>query len=469
MAEVLRIFSGPFAGKECTVITRGPQKSKLSVTVFGRPTEVELPNTEFGAPHEFQARDPLEPFVEKIAQDCAWAARERHEAWWDALEVASEDSTLWPRSEALRADLTREAEALAARLATELRGRTRGLSALEVAAHFEAHDSEYRPHRARSRECEDPERADRDWEAAARARHQRRRAAFRSHWHATVREGGSPTEWLEAAWAGAKESRDWASCRSAELAAFDRWGRPAVEAILNRDRNVGAPLHEPLRFVELSQLPPDHPWRDEPSRAPDVVERIWAPVRDRVPQLVSELTRSVRALYATESEGEWFLVYVCDVVVAGAPALSILVGGPSLGAAQIEQIDQSLPEVARHLGWSVPSDLRHFYRCHHGFGRFSTVFDPGAVLPTHQLHPLGEVMNHIAREQGFVPDGYEFDDLLGFFPDMVGNGRYFWRDGARGELRGTVDWDHETRQIDGPRTFWDFLETDALQGWLIDR
>ena len=78
-------------------------------------------------------------------------------------------------------------------------------------------------------------------------------------------------------------------------------------------------------------------------------------------------------------------------------------------------------------------------------------------------------MNHIAREQGFVPDGYEFDDLLGFFPDMVGNGRYFWRDGARGELRGTVDWDHETRQIDGPRTFWDFLDTDALQGWLIDR
>lgn len=466
MAEVLRIFSGPFAGYECTVITRGPQRSKLSVTVFGRPTEVELPNTEFGAPQDVQARDPLEPFLEKIAEDCAWAARERLEAWWDALEIVSEDSTLWPRSQALGAELTREAEALAARLATELRDRTRGLSAVEVAAHFEAHDSEYRPYRARFREREAGAGA--DVEAAARIRRQRQRAAFRCHWHASARDVGSPTERLEAAWEAAKGSRDGARRRSAELEAFDRWGRSALEAIFNRERSFGVPSPEPLRLVELSELPPDHPWRDEPPRAPQVVERIWAPVRDRAPLLVAELTRSVRALYAAESEGDWLLLYACDVVVGGAPALSILVGGPSLGAARSELIDENLPQVVRRLGWKVPGDLRDFYRCHHGFGRFSTEFDPGSVLPAHQLRLLGERMNEVALAQGFVPAGYVFDDLLGFFPDMAGNGRYFWRDGTGAELRGTVDWDHETREIDTPQSFWDFLDTDALRSWLID-
>lgn len=80
-----------------------------------------------------------------------------------------------------------------------------------------------------------------------------------------------------------------------------------------------------------------------------------------------------------------------------------------------------------------------------------------------ELRVLGEMMVPIVTEQDDVPDDFDYDDLLGFFPDGAGNGQFVHR--ALG-LDITRDWDHETRELGQPQTFHAFWTERLPRVWL---
>lgn len=463
MMTKIEIHSGPFAGNPATLVERGEDTSKVRVRLFGRETDVDLPNDSFTTSDE--PFDPFSSFAAQIRTDRFWEAGEATRDWWLARE-ADVSSQTWEEHLQLRDAVESRVAEETERLLQQLRDAVpEGAGFAEIDAHFRAHEEVYRPFRVRWRESTGgvSEAETRRSEERGQKVAQLQRRAFRAWWAAQPRETAGCEEFLQEARSG----EDYVEMVSADYEAFNRWGREAVELIFNHYRD------ENIAVRELDQLPEEHPWRARHGAdAGEVVRQIFAPVWHRAPELFARFAFAVRAIYTIEISGTQCLLYACDAEQEyGEPRehLSLVVGGPALSRNELDAVDERLSEYVRSCGWSVPSELRELYSVHHGLGRlssFSGQFDnAGSIYPAEQLSVLGEMMNDIAEEQNFEPDGYRFDDLLNFFEDGAGNGENFFRSGPDRPPSGTVDWDHETRQISAVRSFWDFLRDSPRQWW----
>ncbi len=458
----ININAGAFAGYVGELVEAGGKTSKVRVSVFGRETVVEIPNECFASDGE--AFDVFASFEKDIINDRRWEAGEATRDWWLEQEGLVSAKT-WvehlERDEAVERAAKEEGSRILQRLKDELPNDS---SYAQVDAHFREHESAFRPFRVRWRARQMGLGGDQEeqiWRVHKVKSLQR--VAFRAWWALQPRPTEGCRELLEAVWSG----KDYHAMTAAEYEAFDRWGLEAVELSFNRWRD------EPIAVRELDSLPAGHPWREFIGIDPgEAVRQYFASIASHAPQWTASFAQAVRVIYTLEAGGEHYLVYACDMTegyeAKRHPVLSVLVGGPPLDAAQLTIVDERLTDYVRKAGWKVPPELRELYAIHHGLGRFASWavrFDnAGSIYPAELLSVRGEVMNSIAKEQGFQPDGYRFDDLLTFFEDGMGNGQNFLR--RQGNVVGTVDWDHETREISfAPSSFWSFLEESPMRWW----
>jgi hypothetical protein len=119
------------------------------------------------------------------------------------------------------------------------------------------------------------------------------------------------------------------------------------------------------------------------------------------------------------------------------------------------------PEQVRaaqsRLAWRLPASYVRFAAVHNGF----LVDGFEAVGPTalDKLVRLSDVLGAGTGELGYAPD-----DLLWFSGDGSGNAQCYFR--AMPVPDGdwlTVDWDHETRHLSQPISFWGYLEDLVLR------
>ncbi len=456
----LSINTGTFAGCSGELVQAGNTTSKVKLSIFGRTTVVDIPNECFAS--EGEPFDLFASFEKDIVVDRRWEAGEATRDWWlkQARLVSAETWAVHlERVEAVERTAKEEAARLLQRLKDEV---PLDSSYTQVDAYFREHESMFRPFRvqwrARQKGLGDEAQITRSHEVMVL-----QRVAFRAWWAIQPRPTESCREFLEAVWSG----KDYQAMTAAEYEAFDRWGREAVELSLNRWRD------EPIAVRELGELPAGHPWREFIGLDPgEAVRQSFASIASHVPQWIASFAQAVRVIYTLEVAGEHYLLYACDMNegygAQSRPVLSVLVGAPPLDSARLATIDERLPDYVRKAGWKVPPELRELYAIHHGLGRLASwgfrYDNAGSIYPVEQLSLLGEIMNSIAEEQNFQPDGYCFDDLLTFFEDGAGNGQNFLR--REGNVVGTVDWDHETREISyAPTSFWSFLEESPMRWW----
>jgi hypothetical protein len=193
------------------------------------------------------------------------------------------------------------------------------------------------------------------------------------------------------------------------------------------------------------------PWQLAGLDAAAAVRQVLAPLRAHLPEFISALEQRIRWVIPARIEDRWVLVYVIDYALHdGTKYYQLIVGGAPNAAPR-------LPERAASLGWVVPQSLCTLYQVHDGLGAGGS-----GILACRHLVDLGEIMDPIALEQDFVPDGYRFQDLLEFRPDGVGNCQAFHRQHLDERDPLTVDWDHETREISGTTPFFEYADEELL-------
>lgn len=198
------------------------------------------------------------------------------------------------------------------------------------------------------------------------------------------------------------------------------------------------------------------PWQLEGLAAVDAVDKVLSPLRRLLPEFVSTLEERIQWVVPVRSEGDWKLVYLVDrTLYDERPYYGLIVGGAP-------NCSPRLSDRAESLGWTVPQSMKKLCLVHDGFGAVD-----GGILSTRYLVDLGEIMDPIAKEQGFVPDDYEFQDLLEFCSDGAGNCQAFHRNSRDDADPYTVDWDHETREISCEMSFFEFVD-ERLLGQILD-
>lgn len=234
-------------------------------------------------------------------------------------------------------------------------------------------------------------------------------------------------------------------CRTTDLerSILDQFGRPGAEFIVSQNNLVPS-------------FDATCPWQIEGLDAVDAVDKVLSPLRRLLPEFVSTLEERIRWVVPVRSEGNWKLVYFVDrALYDGRPYYELIVGGAPNSSPR-------LSDRAESLGWIVPQSMNKLCRVHDGFGALD-----GGVLASRYLVDLGELMDPIAKEQRFVPDDYEFQDLLEFCSDGAGNCQAFHRHSRNDTDPLTVDWDHETREISGEMPFFEFTD-ERLLGQILD-
>lgn len=201
-------------------------------------------------------------------------------------------------------------------------------------------------------------------------------------------------------------------------------------------------------LYSLFELPPSCPWQFEPGLdIHQIIELIFQPIQANLPKTVQRVKDRCQNIFALLHHDKWYLLYVLKIILRDDNFRVKILGGGQLTTTP------QLRTAITQLGWVVPQELKLFYRVHNGFGNFSlpwqiAVWD--TVLPDWKLSVLREYFEEEVTT-------YNPNDLLEFFPDGAGNGQFFYRRNDT-EVLWTVDWDHETREINKPERFWDFVD-----------
>ena len=199
-------------------------------------------------------------------------------------------------------------------------------------------------------------------------------------------------------------------------------------------------------LYERNDFPKVCPWQfDRQLTVAEIVEHIFQPLASKIPQTIQILKEQALQVFALKKADQWFLIYARSLEKSDH---KFLCGGAPTSSPQ-------LPSRSIEAGWKTPDELRLFYTVHNGFGPLCPLgafwmFD--AVLPDKKLDTLS---SFFARgDKPKLP--YNTDDLLLFFPDGAGNGRFFYRQRETGTR--IVDWDHETRELTPGGSFWEFVD-----------
>lgn len=214
----------------------------------------------------------------------------------------------------------------------------------------------------------------------------------------------------------------------------NKYGFDGVKLIFE-DRNSA-------NYHLLGNIPEASPWSYLNSLdMSGVIDTIFEPIKNKVPKLISAMKKRVRLIYVEKKDITWKLHYLLDMrLYDNRNYYRIYTGGlPNPNAIRNKNLIE--------FDWSIPLDLQEFYSIHDGFT---------FVLSSEQIKVMAEIMNPIIEEQKISPEGYNFDDLLEFFPDGAGNAQCFIR--IEEKNNSTVDWDHETWEISEPIGFYEFID-----------
>jgi hypothetical protein len=189
-----------------------------------------------------------------------------------------------------------------------------------------------------------------------------------------------------------------------------------------------------------------------------IADAVFRPLMSRLPTFLLLLNERLMFVVPATRNGRHYLCYFTKrSLYDGTPYFEVLSGGAP----------NPSPELAprlRELGWLVPKSLREFYLVHDGLTPGDEV---NGIWESDRLVDLGEMMDPIAAEIGRPPEDYRFTDLLCFREDGAGNGENFHRDGTNDSDPPCVDWDHETWEISGEETFFEFADRH-LAGQIAD-
>ena len=233
---------------------------------------------------------------------------------------------------------------------------------------------------------------------------------------------------------------EWKRKAALERKIVDDYGFEGIQ-LLFEERNS-------QNYFKLGSFPKDCPWISlNELSIQAAIEQDFEPIKDKVPHLVDALKERCEFIYAEKVNSGWYLHYFLGMkLYDGQPYYKVYSGGePNANS----QANASLQK----FNWTIPNDLKDFYAVHDGFGDLS---DIGYLMSSDEIVVKGEMMNPIAKQEGIVPEGYSFDDLLDFFPDGVGNAQCFLR--STTGTNTTVDWDHEIWEISRESSFFDFID-----------
>lgn len=200
-----------------------------------------------------------------------------------------------------------------------------------------------------------------------------------------------------------------------------------------------------LKFYKLGELPKDCPWKSLNDKTIlEFITENFKPISKKIPNLISSLKERCKFIFAEKKENTWYLHYLLNMkLYDDRDYFKIYTGGaPLLNAEPNKNL--------KTYNWSVPNDLKTFYKIHNGFGE---IYDVYFVMANEDIKVMAEMMNPICKEQNVQPEGYSFNDLLEFYPDGAGNAQCFYKNNGNS----TVDWDHEVWEISGEIGFFEFI------------
>lgn len=240
-------------------------------------------------------------------------------------------------------------------------------------------------------------------------------------------------------------SPEWKRTTQLERQIISTYGFEAIKLIFE-DRNSE-------NYFLLGDFPENCPWYMLNDKAiPHFIELNFKKIKYKIPRLLAEMKNRCEFIYAEKRKNDWYLHYLMSMKLHdGIDYYQIYSGGAPLLSFEPN------PQLQR-FNWKIPRDLREFYAIHDGFG---PLYDQYYIFPSKDLRVMGEMMNPIAEEHGAIPEDYTFNDLLEFFPDGAGNAQCFFRH-QKGKLL-TVDWDHETWEISGAMSFYEFINQQMSQ------
>lgn len=197
----------------------------------------------------------------------------------------------------------------------------------------------------------------------------------------------------------------------------------------------------------LGSFPKGSPWFSLNNKnMTEAIDIIFEPIKTKIPKLVTAMKERVILMYVEQKGTDWTLHYLLNIkLYDDRDYYRIYSGG-------MPNPDAAANKNLLKFDWSVPKDLKDFYKIHDGFGEYDSTF----ILSSEQITVMAEMMNPILEEQKTKPEGYSFDDLLEFFPDGAGNAQCFIRVGK--ENNSTVDWDHEVWEVSEKVNFYEFVD-----------
>lgn len=213
----------------------------------------------------------------------------------------------------------------------------------------------------------------------------------------------------------------------------DKYGFDAIRLIFE-DRNSG-------NYHSLGRFPDDCPWvRLNGLNLRSAIKTVFSPILREIPTLIEALCDRCQYLYAEKAGSTWVLHYFLEMMLYDQRRYyHVYSGGPPMPE---PQPNSSLVKY----GWQVPGDLARLYAVHDGFG---------PILSNDSITVMAEMMDPICQQQNIYPEGYEYRDLIEFYPDGAGNAQCFYR--HDGEIT-TVDWDHEVWEISGSQDFFSYID-----------
>ncbi len=110
------------------------------------------------------------------------------------------------------------------------------------------------------------------------------------------------------------------------------------------------------------------------------------------------------------------------------------------------------------LGIELPAAIQEFYKVQDGL-----LADGNGVLGIKPLQQLVRLSEYAYFDEYDDQISYECENYLVFSGDGVGNARCFdlTQPIGRGDYL-TVDWDHETRELTHPMSFWRYLKDFSI-------
>lgn len=211
--------------------------------------------------------------------------------------------------------------------------------------------------------------------------------------------------------------------------------RERIEIFKNRKICL---LH-PQEFDSNDNLKISSSWRkilQDKSPIPEKIRHLWSPILGEAKPVVEFLASTVFDLVIAcdfENELAVQLVYVFEVHSKkfGNTFLNAWVAGPPLSEVKTSTFESA-------IGFKIPEEFVRFCGVHNGFTLNGNMAI--GVLP-------------LERARLFTPENSK-KVLLEFCGDGLGNLRCF---DMLSSLPITLDWDHETHQVDHPQAFWDYF------------